>query len=108
MTITIETQGSTAHVCVSDEMTIYTANQHKRKFQEVWEQADDIELDLSAVNEMDCAGVQLLIQLKHEANLCGKSVRYLNHSQLVLDVFELLNLTSGFSDPVVLKAKGAR
>lgn len=90
---------------LSGELTIYTAAETKRKLFSYWDKELEVELDLSEVTEIDGAGMQILMQLKHEAVECRKPICYTNHSQPVLDVMELLKLTSKFADPVVLSAK---
>lgn len=93
-----------AVVSICDELTIYTAAELKKQLFSIWTSAQQMELDLSGVTELDSAGVQILMQLKLESEISQKPVSYVRHSQPVLQVMELLNLTSRFADPVVLSA----
>jgi len=86
------------------EMTIYRAAEFKPALLDALAQSDEIELDLSAVSEMDTSGVQLLMLMKREAVAAGKSLKLSGHSPAVLEVFELLDLGSWFGDPQVLPA----
>ena len=61
--------------------------------------ADVVEVDLSGVNEIDTAGLQLMLQLKRK---CGTRLRLVNHSPAVLQILDLSNLGAQFGDPVVI------
>lgn len=88
-------------LCVDGEMTIYTATEIKLRLMEALTRAERLEVDLSAVTEVDTAGVQLLILAKQEAVRLGKSLHYLNHSVPVVEILEFCNLTGRFDDPIV-------
>jgi ABC-type transporter Mla MlaB component len=53
---------------------------------------DEVAVDLSGVSELDTAGLQLLLMLKREADLLGKSLRLNDPSQAVLEVLGLARL----------------
>ena len=87
---------------VENELTIYTAEQQRKRFVEFLASGDELEMSLAKVDEIDTAGLQLLILLKHEAAQANKSLQFVMHSSAVLDVLELINLTSVFGDPLLL------
>ena len=89
-----------AHIEV--EMTIYNASELKKKFMPLMDETHDLVVNLSKVTEIDSAGVQLLMLLKKERAIRGKTLTLIDHSNTVLDVFELIGLVTYFSDPVVL------
>lgn len=91
---------------IQDEMTIYNAAELKAEIFKYWDKASEIEVDLSSVIELDSSGVQLLIYLKHCGEQFHKSVRFIQHNPVVVEVLETLNLLSAFSDPVVITANG--
>lgn len=62
-------------------------------------------IDLSAVTEIDTAGVQLLMQTKNTALREGRALQLTNHSPAVLEVFELLNVAAYFGDPLVMDSR---
>ncbi len=64
----------------------------------------ELQLDLSAVTEIDSAGLQLLLLLKAEAQKRVFTLRLLRHSEAVIEVFELLKLGTYFGDPIVFPA----
>ncbi len=84
------------------ELTIFTAAQLKPDLLNFLHSSTAPELNLNAVTECDTAGLQLLILLKREANLTGKSISFIMHSKAVIEVLELARLTSQFGDPIVL------
>lgn len=63
--------------------------------------ADEVEVDLSGVSEIDTAGLQLMLQLKRK---CGTRLRLVNHSPAVLQILDLSNLGAQFGDPVVIRS----
>lgn len=88
------------HVAIAGEMTIYNASEQKNKLVELLSSTTDLQVDLSAVTEIDSAGLQILLWLKKEVS----GVKLINHSQSVVSVFELLNLAMYFGDPIVLSS----
>jgi anti-anti-sigma factor len=86
------------------EMTIYQVSELKPALLDALAHSDEIELDLSAVSELDTSGVQLLMLMKREALATGKALKLSGHSAAVLEVFELLGLGGWFGDPQVLPA----
>ena len=69
--------------------------------------ADELELDLLQVGEIDTAGLQLLILLKKEAQRAGKQVTVVAHSQAVRSVIDFCNLAAELGDPLVIPAAEA-
>ena len=82
------------------ELTIYTAVETKLRLMEALNRTAKLDVDLSAVTEVDTAGVQLLILAKQEAERMEKSLRYLKHSHTVQEVLDFCHLTERFGDPV--------
>lgn len=89
-------------VRIAGEMSIYNAAESKQELLWKLDGANQIEIDLSGVSELDSAGLQLLILLKHEAVRQGKTLRLLAHSLAVLEVFTLVRADTLFGDPVVI------
>ncbi len=87
---------------ITDELTIFTAMSQKSALLAFLNADDNLEIDLSKVEEMDTAGLQLLILIKREAAQLGKSISFVMHSKVVLEILELTNLTTAFGDQVVL------
>jgi anti-sigma B factor antagonist len=87
---------------IKDEMTIYTAAEQKAQLLAFIESGQTLEINLAQVNEIDTAGTQLLILAKQEAARTKKNLRFVMHSNAVLDVLELANLTTAFGDPLFI------
>lgn len=92
---------------IEGEMTIYRAAELKQTLLASLDHAEELEIDLSAVTELDSAGVQILILVKKQALARQRKLRLIAHSPAVLDVFELLNLTAYFGDPLVIPSRFA-
>lgn len=87
----------------SGELTIYTAAEaRKNLFEHLEYKGPFPELDLSEVEELDTAGVQVLLCLKREALACGKTAVFTNHSPAVIEVFDLLKVAALFGDPILI------
>ena len=80
-------------VTVADELTIQTAAEQKAVLLAALDGTERLELDLSAVHEIDTAGLQVLLALFAEAQSAGKVIELVNAGQPVLDVLELAQLT---------------
>lgn len=63
------------------------------------------EIDLSKVTEFDTAGLQLLMQAKKNAVAAKRELRLVSHSPAVIEVFELLNVSPYFGDPLVMDSQ---
>ena len=83
-------------------MTIYSAAQTKESLLSAIAVSNGIELDLSQVSEIDAAGLQLLALVKNEAAAGNRRLQFVAHSQAVLELLELCNLSGVFGDPVVI------
>ncbi|TWC47705.1 anti-anti-sigma factor [Pseudomonas sp. SJZ080] len=89
-------------LCIEGELNIYTAAEWKKRLDDLIAQGEDLELDLGGVQELDTAGLQLLIMAKKETSLRNQQLRLANHSPAVLEVFALCDLAVMFGDPVPL------
>ena len=92
------------HLAIQDEMTIYNALEQKQALAHFLNSSKELQLDLSGVGEIDSAGVQILLFLKKEAATHAIKLNLVQHSQAVVEVLELLNLSKHFGDPIVISA----
>jgi anti-sigma B factor antagonist len=95
---------SVHRLCVTQDLTIYTALEVKPLLLEALTANGGVELDLSQVAEIDTAGVQLLILLKREAQLANKICKIIAHSPAVHQTIDFCNLAAFFGDPMVISA----
>lgn len=106
MAITIETGAEgRCKAAVEGSMTIYEAAADKPLLLNAVATAKETEIDLSSVDEMDTAGLQLLILVKRESLKAGKVLRLTGHSPASLDVLERYNLGAYFGDPAVVSSR---
>jgi anti-anti-sigma factor len=89
-------------ITLDGDMTIYQVADIKMQLLPILVKAGDIEIDLSRVNEMDGAGLQILMMIKRELTRRGDNLQLSAHSRAVLDVFELCNLANYFGDPLLI------
>jgi len=87
---------------IDGELTIYRALELKQTLLDTVEAQPKVELDLSAVTEIDTAGLQLLMLAKRAAQACQRELRLVGHSPAVLEVFQLFDLAAFFGDPLVV------
>jgi len=92
---------------LTEDLTIYHALDHKRTLLDALAQADELEVDLLQVSEIDTAGLQLLILLKKEAQRVGKRVAIVAHSQAVRSAIDFCNLAAELGDPLLIPAAEA-
>lgn len=98
------TSPATNHLAICEEMTIYQAAAQKEQLLAALAATEHLELDLSAVTEIDTAGLQLLLLLKREGALQGKRLTISGHSPTVQHTLDLCNLVGVFGDPVLISA----
>ena len=87
--------------CIDGELTIYRAAELRDTLKTVLASVPDgheLEVDLSAVTEMDSAGVQLLMAVKKTARASGRDLRITRRSPAVEEVLETLRLVVHFAD----------
>ena len=84
---------------VSGELTIYAAAEARRELQRLHASWPDLLLDLSEIEEIDSAGVQLLWWLKRNVEQSGHALALVDPSPAVVEVLDLLKLTGTFGLP---------
>jgi anti-sigma B factor antagonist len=94
----------TASLSIDGEMTIYRAAELRESLSAALAAGNDLELNLSAVTELDSAGVQLLMAAKKTARESQHELRLVGHSPAVLEVFETLDLAGHFGDALLIPA----
>lgn len=92
MGLEIKQDKTRAQVDVQDEMTIYTAALHWEQLQPLLAQVKAIEVNLSAVSEIDSAGVQLLLALQQESERLHNQFLLREPAEEVLELLKLLHL----------------
>lgn len=95
-------------LAISGEFTIFTAAELKPRLLHavIDAESEEVDIDLSEVSEIDSAGLQLMVMTKREALARGKNVRFVRHSDPVLDLVDLCDLSGFFGDPVLIRSQG--
>jgi anti-anti-sigma factor len=83
------------------ELTIYSVAEIKGPLSQALDRGPSLHLNLAGVEELDTAGVQLLVWLKQEAERRGKGLVLSAHSPAVVEVFDLLKVAGLFGDPIL-------
>ena len=99
--IEIQTTETGQTALVDGDLTIYGAEAAYQALAPLMDQQGTLAVDLGRVSEIDSAGVQLLLVLKREREQAGHETHLINHSDAVLDVFQLMNLAGHFNDPII-------
>jgi anti-anti-sigma factor len=90
------------------ELTIYEVTDARTRLSAALDQAPALQLNLAGVEELDTAGVQLLVWLKQEARRRGHTLALIAHSPAVLEVFDLLKVAGLFGDPILLAPSASK
>jgi len=108
MTISVKRKKGVATLHIASDMTIRNAASLKKELMKHISKPCEREIDLSEVNEMDTAGVQLLVLAKREAIRHNMPLRLIRHSRAVFDAIDTYNLAAYFGDPIWIsgRAKG--
>ena len=83
-------ESASGDMAVSGELTIFSALDIRERLNQAFAAGDQITVDLGGVTEIDTAGLQLMLLARRKA---GKRVVFRNHSNAVLHLLELANLT---------------
>lgn len=100
--ISVQTENDTCVISLTGELNIYTAAELKDELVTLVRDNETSSLNLANVQDIDTAGLQILVLLKQEATQLNHQLTYTNHSQPVVNVIELLDMVSLFGDPIVL------
>ncbi|WP_255991533.1 STAS domain-containing protein [Chitinolyticbacter albus] len=103
MPLTTLAKGEGAQFRLDGELTIFHAASLKDALiAALGEGGPALTIDLSGVDELDTAGVQLLLLVKREAARLGRALIYSGHSAAVISVLELLDLAGTLGDPLLI------
>lgn len=85
-------------LCIEGELSVYRAGELKQVLLEPLEASPRLELDLSAVDDIDTAGLQLLLLARREARARGGELRIVAQSAAVDDMLALLQLDAALDN----------
>lgn len=90
--------GGRRTVAIGGAMTIYEAPEHKRELLAALAAGDGLDIDLSDVDEMDTAGMQLLLLVRREARSVGKTAELVAPSTAAQEVLNRYQLAASFGE----------
>jgi anti-sigma B factor antagonist len=96
------TLGDQAALRLEGELTIYSVTEARVQLDAALDQQPVLQLNLAGVEELDTAGLQLLVWVKQEAKRRGKQLVLSAHSPAVVEVFDLLQVAGLFGDPILI------
>lgn len=98
MKITLDTSASPARLTLAGEMTIYAAAELQSRLLASLDAGSGLQIDLSAIEEIDSAGLQLLLLARQHALATGQLFALAAPSRPVRELLELYNLAGFFAD----------
>ncbi|MEI6413955.1 MAG: STAS domain-containing protein [Pseudomonadota bacterium] len=96
---------SEGHPCrlrLEGELTIAHAAGHHQILLEALSRCPELEVDLGGVQDIDTAGVQILLVLKREAARAGQVLRFVAHGPAVVRLLDRYNLVAELGDPLLI------
>jgi anti-sigma B factor antagonist len=100
--ITQHNEAGRHSLSIAGDLNIYAAASAKQELLQALAAVDQLQIDLSQVEDFDSSGVQLLLLLKREAGRQRKQLEFVAHSFVVREVIDLLNLGAQLGDPLVI------
>ncbi len=101
MEISVHADGATCHVALGGGLDIYAAAQLRDALHDLLAHHSTVEIDLASVDDIDSAGLQVLMSAKSTAAALGHRLSMRAHSPVVLDLLDLCKLERFFGDPVI-------
>ncbi len=83
-------------LAVDADMSIYSASRNHQDLSDCFDKYTQFKIDLSAVEEIDCSGIQLLLAFHESALKESKQVALTKPSDPVSEVMELLDIKDRF------------
>ncbi|WP_308390115.1 STAS domain-containing protein [Acidithiobacillus sp. AMEEHan] len=108
MEIREQRQGEKLQLELQGNLDIYAVAELRGRLLSCLASAHTLEIDLRQVEEIDGAGLQLLLALKRSASEQGCQLSLSNHSPAVVEAMELCRLSTFFGDPILLQREQAR
>lgn len=93
------TETTPGTLALAGEMTIFDAAEIKTSLLQSLMAATTLDIDLSAITELDTSGVQVMLMLQREARIQDKCLHWSGHSPCVARVLDLLNLGRALDAP---------
>jgi anti-anti-sigma factor len=99
MEIKLDTAADPVRLTLAGEMTIYAASELHGRLIGALDACGALAIDLSAIDEIDSAGLQLLLLARQHATVAGKPFALAAISRPVGELLALYELAALFGDP---------
>lgn len=106
--IEVTTHEGEPALLLQGELDIYAVQEARERLSHALLEQDGLLLNLSGLEGLDTAGVQLLTWLKGEAARLGKPLHLFAHSPAVVEVFDLLQVAGLFGDTILIAPNAER
>lgn len=97
-TLDIDTAGTPCTIRLTGDLNIYHATAARDALLPLIAQHRTLAVDLSGIDEIDTAGVQVLIAGRRDAAASGGEFRLTGRSKCVVNVMDAMNLAGIFGD----------
>lgn len=87
---------------IEGELTVFAVHALKERLMAALNEHAQLSIDLSAISEVDGAGIQLLLAAKREAHQRGGHLSLMGHPPQFIEALELTDLAREFGDPLIL------
>ncbi len=91
----------TRHLLLEGALSIYTAADTKPRLSAALQGAIALQIDLSGVDEFDCAGLQLLLATRQQARCMDIGLHFLGISPVITELLALSGLSESLTDQEV-------
>ena len=95
----IDTENDVFFAKITGALTIYEVAEYQLKLQQLDLDNCQVMVDLAGVDEIDTAGLQLLMVLRKSL---GERLRMQNHSPSVIELLDIYHLATFFGDHIIL------
>ena len=96
MTLSISNHNNTCTVEMTEDLTIYEVGKYQTKLLAECDFNGQFKLDFSKLEDIDTAGVQLILSLDKQVKAAGGNILFLSTSPEMSKVLELFNLSEHF------------
>ena len=84
-------------LAASGDLTISVISQNHNDLMKFYPDFSSFEFDLSAVEEIDCSGIQLLLAFEYSAQKEGKQLTLNSASAVVTEAMDVININDQFN-----------
>ena len=92
MGITMKSNNDKSYLCIDGELTIYSVKQYQQSLVDKFSDEKILEVDMSAVDEIDISGLQLLAVISKQLADNGSEMKIIQASDEVTEALDTCRL----------------